>query len=444
MAGWRRAHDSPASAKPHPRAAPRKHLRDDEDEVSTSPSKRRRAQDRGRKQAETFETFDNYRPHNTHPSTRHPGPSRPFIDSDRTSTHTRQDRKNNRSSRIHSIRNLLAHDTLPGSVKLEKERELASLLFDQQKDKIKSESSKMITRYHKVRFFERKKAERKVRQLEKRRDAWLARSERGTADGLEGHRAGEVERLASERQAQEQLKKLEPLIREAKVDLSYTIYSPLNQKYISIFPAGPNSQIFLMPTKQQVMLSKEQREELQVMQDSTVGLTRLSDTTAKPPMWREVEKIMFPDGISNGKGEGSTDTMDIDIDATTREAAAQKKLELLREGKLTSNSHTALGNRELVSGNTRAVVEARKGTPLGKTDKSGSSKRRADAPASSAWGPKAGREAWIDEDGHLDADGIDSASDEDRARGGVRLDARGSNGNASEASDSDSDGFFER
>ena len=438
MAGWRRAHYSPDSAKPHARSGPRKHLRDDEDEVPTRPAKRQRPQDASRKPAETF---DNYRPHNTHPSTSHPGPSRPSIDSDKIPSHTRHERKNNRSTRIHSIRKLLARDLAP-NVKIEKERELASLLFDQQKDKLKSESSKMITRYHKVRFFERKKAERKVRQLEKRRD-WLARKLRDTADGIEGDPAGEEERLASERERQEQLKNLDPLIREASVDLNYTIYSPLNQKYISIFSAGPNSQIFLMPTKQQTMISKEQKEELQAMQDSNVGLTRLSDTTAKPPMWREVEKIMFPNEISNGTGEGSTETMDLDIDATISEATTQKKLDLLREGKLTSHCHTALVDRELVSGNTRGVVEARKGTPLGKTDKSGGRKHSANSAASLAWGPKAGREAWMVEDGHIDPGDLDSASDEDKAGGGVRLEARG---NASEASDSDSDGdnFFER
>ena len=442
MAGYRRAQHDPDSSKPHLRSAPRKHLRDDEDEVSTRPSKRQRPQAQGRGQAETF---DNYRPHNTHPSTSHPGPSRPSIDSDKIPSHTRHDRKNNRSSRIHSIRNLLGRDLAP-NIRIEKERELASLLFDQQKDKLKSESSKMITRYHKVRFFERKKAERKIRQLEKRRD-WLAKSERDAADGIEGDPAGEDERMAAEKQRQEQLRQLKPLVREAKVDLNYTIYSPLNQKYISIFPAGPNSQIFLMPTKQQEMLSKEQKEELQAMQDSTVGLTRLSDTTAKPPMWREVERIMFPHGLSKGRGEEGTDTVDLDINATTSEEAMQKKLELLREGKLTSNAHTAPVDKELVSGNTKSVVEARRGTRLGKTEKTGSRKRHADAPASSAWGPKAGREAWMDEDGYLNPDDLDSASDGDTAARGVRLDARGSSGKALKTSDSDSDGddeFFER
>ncbi len=328
---------------------------------------------------------------------------------------------------------------------------MASLLFDQQKDKLKSESSKMITRYHKVRFFERKKAERKAKQLTRQRDAMLSAKGRGAVGGIEGDPAGEEDRVKAERQREEQLKELGARIREAEVDLNYAIYSPLNAKYISIFPAGPNAQLFLVPTKKQKLLSKEQKAELEALQDTTVGLMRLSDKTAKPPMWWEVERIMFPEGISNGKGEAVADTMDVDDDATATERAILKQLELLREGKLTSNQYTNPIDRELVSGNTRNVAEGRRGTPLEKTDRpekgeKRSLKRAAKFPSSSTWGPKAGREAWMGEDGHIDPDDLDLPSDEDLASG-VRLGARSGNGNASEADDSESDGdggFFER
>ena len=457
-----RGHYSPDPSRPPPRSYVPKHLRNDDFYDSGRPSKRRRTEEHGN---DPDEHYDNYRPHNTHPSTKHPKSAVPSHASQKSSTHTHQSRKSNRSTRIHSLRNLLARDSLPPQIKIEKERELAGLLFDQQKDKLKSESSKMITRYHKVRFFERKKAERKLNQLVRRREGLV----RGGGDGgIEGDPTGEEDRVQSQKDRQKKLKDLEQQIRGAKVDLNYTIYSPLNAKYISLFAHGPDSQksgqaeepkVHLMKNKQQKMLSREQKAELQSLQEESVGLTRLNGKTEKPPGWWEVERIMYPNAGSRSKSkrkhdDGSGDAMDVEDGGAEREAEVQKKLELLREGKLLGVNHNVPLDRELAQGQTRAAVESRKGKLLdknsndkpekpGKTTKpevaqGGKRKRHPYPPAISSWGPKPGKESWMNETGHIDPADIDSSSDE----GGARL-----QNDLSDDSESESDGdggFFER
>lgn len=76
--------------------------------------------------------------------------------------------------------------------------------------------SQMIGRYHKVRFFERRKAGRRLKQL--RKEAIV------DGDGEEGGHDGG--RLGAE---------LGGRLREAEVDLQYTMYAPLMETYVSLF-----------------------------------------------------------------------------------------------------------------------------------------------------------------------------------------------------------------
>lgn len=122
-----------------------------------------------------------------------------------TNKHTKKERKQNRSTRIHSLRKLLSRDTLPSTIRQEKERELAALLHDQDQTKLKLQAKKTLGKYHYVRFVERQKAEKRLKQLRKQLEA-----------------NNEDESIAAE-------------IHEMEVNRNYAIYAPLNQKYISIF-----------------------------------------------------------------------------------------------------------------------------------------------------------------------------------------------------------------
>lgn len=125
-----------------------------------------------------------------------------------TNKHTKKERKQNRSTRIHSLRKQLARGTLPSTIQQEKERELAALLHEQTKTVSKQQAKKTLEKYHYVRFLERRKAEKKLKQLRKQQDA------HGESDDL------------SKR------------IHEMEVNRNYAIYAPLGEKYVSIFVSG--------------------------------------------------------------------------------------------------------------------------------------------------------------------------------------------------------------
>lgn len=134
--------------------------------------------------------------------------------------HSKKERKQNRSTRIHSIRKLLGRDTLPSTIRQEKERELAALLHEQNANRSKKEGRKVLEKYHYVRFVERQKAEKKLRQL------------RRQLDGLEGEDNDDGQRARLNRQ-----------IHEMEVHRNYAIYAPLSQKYISIFVQSGNGDV---------------------------------------------------------------------------------------------------------------------------------------------------------------------------------------------------------
>ena len=99
--------------------------------------------------------------------------------------------------------------SMPSHIRQEKERALAGYKHDLQlalEKRIKTqEHSKMISKYHHVRFFERKKAERRLKQAK-------------TAFEI-----GEASEAA---------------LLNAQTDLNYTLYLPLDEKYVSLWPKG--------------------------------------------------------------------------------------------------------------------------------------------------------------------------------------------------------------
>ncbi|RMZ87874.1 hypothetical protein DV736_g4900, partial [Chaetothyriales sp. CBS 134916] len=194
-------------------------------------------------------------------------------------THTKKERVTNPSTRIHSLKKLLARDILPPEEKREKERELAGLLHDQTKARVTRTRRQITQRYHMVRFFERKKAERKLKQLmgwKKELEAALGtlptdEPKDAAADDDDDNAMA----LSKDGSKREKLNELEKEVHQAQVDVNYTLYAPLGEKT---------------------------NEESGVMKVVEVG--------HKPPMWFEVEKCM---------------------QAGDDEAAVKRRLEALRD-----------------------------------------------------------------------------------------------------------------
>ncbi|SMQ45876.1 unnamed protein product [Zymoseptoria tritici ST99CH_3D7] len=118
---------------------------------------------------------------------------------------------NHIKSNIRSLKRLLENrESLPANVRVEKERALQTAeqeLKDAEKAKKRSE---MIGRYHKARFFDRQKADRRLKKARK-------------------------ELRAFEGEDQEERRALGRKVDDAEVDLNYALYFPYEVRYVSLF-----------------------------------------------------------------------------------------------------------------------------------------------------------------------------------------------------------------
>ena len=205
------------------------------------------------------------------------------------------------SDKVHSLRRLLEKAIdMPADVRLEKERELQGYVTDQQRIKALREKNAVTSRYHFVRFMERKKAERLLKRLEKRFDCLMMgedgnalhgvspKETTGSHDNIIKKSLHDQQGLSSAERLVLQQEACKRLLHEAKVDLNYTLYAPLNQKYISLYPSTSK------PRKDQENDDKftDVRDLEEITKDIEAGLLR-NENCQKPPLWYEVEKAMY-------------------------------------------------------------------------------------------------------------------------------------------------------
>src|SRR5215469_6698922 len=172
-------------------------------------------------------------------------------------------------SRIRDLERQLSRvERLPADLRIAKERELVALqheLADTEREKNKSE---MVKKYHMVRFFDRRKAERRLKMLEKQL------REVDMDDGQ--HRSKD----AGEREAKR--RKLDEQVLRARVDLSYAVYAPLTWKYCALFPKRKDGEGDALDKGEDGGLNKSEGEE-----DGEEQRSR-----GDPMMWERVKKAM--------------------------------------------------------------------------------------------------------------------------------------------------------
>ncbi|KAI1072800.1 hypothetical protein LB507_002991 [Fusarium sp. FIESC RH6] len=156
--------------------------------------------------------------------------------------------------RTRTIERLLnRNQELPANVRNDLERELGALKATVDDKSFQKLRSAMISKYHMVRFFERKKASRLARQLRKKID----QTESTETEELEG---------------------LKRDLHIAEVDEAYTQHFPHAEPYISLYTNAK---------------SDKQEEE---KDDDKLDYTPLKQRgllhTERPPIWSEVEQAM--------------------------------------------------------------------------------------------------------------------------------------------------------
>ncbi|EAU29796.1 predicted protein [Aspergillus terreus NIH2624] len=187
---------------------------------------------------------------------------------------------NELKKRIRDVKRLLNRVDLPADARIVQERALAGYENDLEEEMQRRHRSAMIKKYHFVRFLDRKTATKDVKRLE-RREQEVSKSD--------------LDAVAKEKKLAALSQKLDI----ARVNLNYTIYYPLTEKYIALYAA--------------VKKNKD---------GTTDGAADDSDVDAgyklvhatreeKPAMWHVVEKCM-KDGTLELLREGKLDTPDVD------------------------------------------------------------------------------------------------------------------------------------
>ncbi|EGV63828.1 18S rRNA maturation protein [Yamadazyma tenuis] len=127
--------------------------------------------------------------------------------------------------KIRDIHRLLQRPTLPADVRVNNERTLKALEVQLNNVVQKSNEKKNAKKYHMVRFFERKKATRLVKQ------ARIALS------------------AAEESNDRKAAKKARVFLKHKEIDLVYTVLFPKMEKYISLYPNSKNEDESSLPPK---------------------------------------------------------------------------------------------------------------------------------------------------------------------------------------------------
>ncbi|RAK75632.1 Efg1 domain-containing protein [Aspergillus fijiensis CBS 313.89] len=188
---------------------------------------------------------------------------------------------NDLKKRIRAAKRLLAKPDLPADVRVTQERALLGYERDLEEETKSRERSKLIKKYHFVRFLERKTATKEI--------ARLTRKEKEITENTAG-----VDAAAREKKLASVARKLHV----ARVNLNYTIYYPLTEKYIALY-ADVKKKNKKAEDGQVVEEKGQEKEE----EEDAAGAAERSSA-----MWKTVEQCM-KDGT----------------------------LDLLRDGKLNSN-----------------------------------------------------------------------------------------------------------
>lgn len=157
--------------------------------------------------------------------------------------------------KIKSIENLLSKDTLPADIRIEKERALKALQVDLKNTRFRLKTKERAKKYHMLRFFERKKATRKLKQATK------AHNE------------------AVEKDVRKDIKKARKVLKHAQIDVAYVYMFPKADKYIALYPNEPLPEMLKdANVKKGMQITDEKRQQFRKQVEELIDSDRLPFT----------------------------------------------------------------------------------------------------------------------------------------------------------------------
>lgn len=182
-------------------------------------------------------------------------------------------------SKIRDLIRLLQHaEHMPADVRIEKERELAGWKRDQEENVQRKERKQMIEKYHFVRFIG--KSQHNTHFVYRKELIWRTERQKCTRNlkALLKEQTTLSEFTSTSPSEQPSLELLTEKIHDARIDLNYTLYSPLTEKYIALFPNTSNA----APSTTGAKPRKEEE----------VDNILRNNSGEKPPGWYAVEQSM--------------------------------------------------------------------------------------------------------------------------------------------------------
>lgn len=182
--------------------------------------------------------------------------------------------------KMKSIENLLSKDTLPADIRIEKERALKALQADLKNTRFRLKTKERAKKYHMLRFFERKKATRKLKQATK------------------------AHQEAVEADVRKDIKKARKVMKHAQIDVAYVFMFPKSEKYIALYPNEPLPEMLKdVNVKKGMQITEEKRQQFRkemeelidsaklpfTFEDVLAGKTIQVDTDRLPEAQKEVD-----------------------------------------------------------------------------------------------------------------------------------------------------------
>lgn len=127
--------------------------------------------------------------------------------------------------KMRDITRLLQRDNLAADMRIANERALKTLKLELQKIQGDQKERKLAQKYHKVRFFERKKAIRFYMKSKKNLESFETQL-------AEAEKKDDKEAV---KELKKQLKKEKRVFRHSQIDLAYVLNFPKNEKYIALY-----------------------------------------------------------------------------------------------------------------------------------------------------------------------------------------------------------------